>query len=326
MKSSVEPAKLFIVGAPRSGTTLVRDLVDCSPDVSLLVEELQILPQLIAMASKGCGWEQMEKVLAGSAHGTLRRAAGTWPAKSVFERELGASTGSRLLDKLLVLLAQRGDSAQVRYVGEKTPENIAHLDAITRQWPDARLLFVARDPRATVNSMHRSWGRSIVRAADIWRRSAGEWRRWSERRGPSLCHMVRYEDLLRDPRGELSKIFGWLGVEPEFSGVTSYARADEWSSERQYEGVASVESNWRDQLSMSDLGRIEEICYDEMLKLGYIPNVANRSVEPGILELRTAMLFDAVRILGRYARSKGLLGALAYKARQWRMRHAVRAD
>ncbi|MDG5747279.1 sulfotransferase [Qipengyuania sp. XHP0207] len=315
--------KLFVVGAPRSGTSLVRDLINRSPDIALLEDELQVLPQLIELSRNGATWQEMEKLLRASAYGARRVQDGSWPGKAAFAQALNGLDGIDLLDALFIFLIGGGSEEGVVYIGEKTPENIFALRKIAETWPDCFFLFVRRDPRATVYSMHRSWGRSIVRGAEIWRQASATSSRWTTSGSCTNSHVIRYEDLLDDPRAELAKAFDALGVTPEFAGLDAQAKPDEWSPSRRTAGIARQDSNWRKQLSPRDQLLIEQIAYEQMMADGYEPELATSGREVGRIRLAMASLGDAIRVLRSYTKSKGLVSGLTYKLRQWSARYLV---
>ena len=319
----VTPRKLFIVGAPRSGTSLVRDLINHSPDVALLEDELQILPQLIKLAQDGAEWQKIETLLRSSAYGARRIEQGRWPQPEAFEEALGGRRGRDLLDALFVLLSAEDSRTTISFFGEKTPENIFALQEIARMWPNSFFLFIIRDPRATVFSMKRSWGRSVVRGAEIWRKASQIASEWIASAPAGSCHSIRYEKLLRNPHGELSKAFKRLGVAADFSGIDAPAKSDQWSPSRRANGVASDDSNWRQALPRQDWLLIEQLVYDEMIRDGYEPEIAASKRSVGRVRFAFAHLGDAVRVLRSYVASKGLVGGVSYKLRQWSKRYLV---
>ena len=320
------PRKLFVVGAPRSGTSLVRDLINRSPDIALLEDELQVLPQLIELARTGASWREMERLVRLSAYGARRVKDASWPAETAFQQALDGLEGTALLDAFLEeLLSDSPDERALppKFIGEKTPENIFSLRKIAETWPDCFFLFVRRDPRATVYSMHRSWGRSILRGAEIWRRASAASSNWTTTASSTNSHTIRYEALLDDPHAELAKAFDALGIAPDFAGIDAQAKPDEWSPSRRSAGIARQDSNWRKQLSSRDQLQIEQIAYEQMIAEGYAPELATSGRRVGRIRLATASLADAVRVLRSYTKRKGLVGGLTYKLRQWSTRYLV---
>lgn len=123
------------------------------------------------------------------------------------------------------LLARQFRQVTARPVlGEKTPDNLFHLDALHAADPNLKVFAAVREPHATIESMkrralrNRGFGDSAFAAevrgaiADYYHhlRPAYE---FSLEAPPGVFHVHRYEDLLRDPAAEMELAFAQLGLE-----------------------------------------------------------------------------------------------------------------
>src|SRR5690606_25896813 len=111
-----------------------------------------------------------------------------------------------------LLLEQAAQRDKPR-VGEKTPAHDEHMSTLLEWYPDARIVYVIRDPRAVVASVMRTpWGarHSVLAHARRWRRSIG-WVRalTADGRVSTVC----YEELVRNPEEELRKVCRHVNVE-----------------------------------------------------------------------------------------------------------------
>jgi len=106
---------------------------------------------------------------------------------------------------LMQLLAER--HGRVR-CGDKTPRHATRLRSIFHDFPDARVVHIVRDPRDTLASLtSMPWGPSSQLAATAYiARQLAAVQPFRER-----IHEVRLEDLIADPRRELSAILGFVG-------------------------------------------------------------------------------------------------------------------
>jgi len=188
------PPAPFIVGVPRSGTTLLRLMLDAHSQLAI-PPETHFLPKLF----KACEGEGDARARVLELLSTHRR----WPdfelsADAVAERLAGDGP----LDP--------GDAARAFYGayaakqgkprwGEKTPQYVKVMGRIGATLPEARFIHLIRDGRAVALSlMEVSWGPSTVsEAAELWVELIGSARRKAGR----LPHYVelRYEDLIADP-------------------------------------------------------------------------------------------------------------------------------
>ena len=178
---------IFVIGSPRSGTTLLRMILDSHPRISC-GEETHFLRELEPIT--GRHWRMLEPYGFPKAYWVERIRA----LYSGFQADY---------------LARRG---KVRWA-EKDPTYTLHLAYIGELFPDALYVHLVRDGHDVVASYRDRWGyRSAVRVA------RGEWQRYvtaarALRDGPAAdrYHELRYEDLVADPEAILRPLFGFLG-------------------------------------------------------------------------------------------------------------------
>ncbi len=116
------------------------------------------------------------------------------------------------------------------------------------------------------------------------------WGSWSENveswlaPEPFPVHVVRYEDLRRDPAGILPGILSALGLEPDDSRIAAAVAATALETLRQQEDTcgfiervgrhrffgAGRIAGWRDRLTADQVSRIESVHGPSMRRLGYL--------------------------------------------------------
>jgi hypothetical protein len=187
---------VFIVGMPRTGTSLVEQILACHPRVHG-AGELQIIPAACGQLapSKGLHEPMIDDP------GVLTRPA--------LERH------ARLQLGMLRKLGGRADR-----VTDKLPTNFLHLGLISRLHPRARVIHCVRDPLDTCLSCYFQWFRSGLPWAyrpewlgsyyRTYRRLMGHWKRAL----PELPILdVVYEDLVEDQEAWTRRIVEFVGLE-----------------------------------------------------------------------------------------------------------------
>ncbi|MFO1540960.1 MAG: sulfotransferase family protein [Chloroflexota bacterium] len=210
---------IFIIGAPRSGTTLLRLILDSHPSISC-GEETHFLRDLEPIV--GRHWRML---------GPYAVPRDWWLAR----------IRALYTDFQAQVLAGRGK----RRWAEKDPTYTLVLPFIAELFPDALYVHVVRDGRDVVASFRDRWGwRSAARAAN------GEWARYVRAaralaNGPTAPRYreLRYESIVADPEGTLRPLFAFLGEawdpavlrfdEQEHAATERYAR---FTDQRRREG------------------------------------------------------------------------------------------
>lgn len=199
----------FVVGVGRSGTTLLRLMLDAHPQLSIPPETGFLLPFL---------WPGGGEV-PGSRAELLATVTGfhTWPDFGIttgeYERGLARiepfdpAEGVRLFYRLYA--ARHGKALW----GDKTPAYGPCLEGLHRLLPEARFIHIFRDGRDVALSLRQVWFAPARDAAGLgryWVERFAEIRR-AGRRVPYYLE-VRYEDLVCAPRRTLEAICRFLAL------------------------------------------------------------------------------------------------------------------
>jgi hypothetical protein len=260
---------VFVVGMPRSGTTLLSALLASHPRISIAPETHYLSLWVRRAPDLVRGFDEFWDAFTSSEQfDSLGVDAGT------VRRDLECAGG---LDHALVfatlLRAHAAARGKVRW-GEKTPTHYLHLDELLRWYPGARVLFVVRDPRAVVASRLRMpWKRrSAADVAAQWRDSI---RRLERRTADRRVRTVRYEDVVADTERVLRDICTFLGEEFDEAmldhedAARPLVAGQPWSTDVASPVVRSRVLAWEGELKPHDLAVIEHLARAEMGRLGY---------------------------------------------------------
>jgi hypothetical protein len=308
---------LFIVGAPRSGTSLLRDLVRSCDDIYLPPDETQFFPAYIDLVERHVPKKSLADFLNGTPFSSHMRRRGIWPTQSELLEILADPTPAVALSKLMQFLAGREKQASFMHWGDKTPIYFYSLDKFRHVFPNMRVLFIIRDPRDAVLSMRDAWGRSLVRSAKIWLDVAQIADDYTRMHGAEASTVIKYEALATDPAAVMDWTSEWLGVQFSSDSLVNYSNEDKWGAVREAGVVSTSVGRYREKLTSSEIEFVEGIAYDEMRRWGYEPDYAKNSKTPGRIRLLIARLIDGMRAVTRYVSERGMSEGASYKFRQF---------
>ena len=208
-------APFFVIGADRSGTTLLRLMLNEHP-------RLHVPRESYFLRDLALNVDPERPLTPSEVREALRivRTHPRWPdwgiTDDVLEEAMGGLGSSApllrdIVDRLFRLSSER--DGKPRW-GDKTPMYIHHIDRIHRIFPESKVLHLVRDGRDVAVSLRRiPWhGSTVLAAAAYWSRSVEQ---GMDRGRPlgELYREFRYEDLVLDPRGTLEAICDFLGEE-----------------------------------------------------------------------------------------------------------------
>jgi Sulfotransferase family len=305
---------LLVLGVRRSGTTLLRVMLDRHSELAV-PDESYFVPQLAD--------RHLRRVDPDAFVDDLRRlnTVTEWdvPLEQVRARlsprmPIGAAIGT----VYAIYAKERG---KPRW-GDKTPMYMQNLRLLERLFPDALFVHLIRDGRDAATSflamppgiVTETWmhPRTPAAFACQWRTEVAAARRLGRRVGARYLE-VRYEDLVTDVESQLRRIcdFARLPYEP---GLADYAGNVDVSAKPHQQSLKRPLTeglrDWRKQMSPADVAAFEHVAGDVLQELGY-----ETSTEP-----------DAA---GRVQRASYAVRALAWRGASfalrrsflWRRRH-----
>ena len=304
---------VIVLGVRRSGTTLLRVMLDRSSELAI-PDESYFVPQL--------AHRHRDVVDPDAFLDDLRRLPtlaewGLEPGAVAARLRPGMTAGEAISAVFATYSAAQGKQRW----GDKTPLYMQHLPVLERLFPDARYVHLIRDGREAALSflsvpaglMTEGWGhpRDAQGFACQWATEVAAARALGARVGSERYLELRYEALVADPETALREVCAFAGLtyDPElldYVGRTDSARKAH--QQRLNEPPRVGVRDWRSEMSEDDLRGFEQVAGALLGELGY--EVATRGRARGRLASYRA----------RTAAWRGV-GTLVQRSPLWARRH-----
>ena len=262
----------FCIGGQKTGTTILARLLDSQPMVSCIWESYSLNPlhntSILNPNSSNCfrhGFDQDFIV-------DLRKY---WKLN---EKDYFSDINHRYnafsltMPLLLRDFAQRMGS---RFVGDKWPWYIRHLGALLDVFPDCKLIYTVRDPRAVWNSAQRFMSRERGDVV-LWEIMEFDRMLTSYNLKADRLLTIRYEDILLQPAEVVAEICRFIGFTTSALETGIYLDSNlhderwSWVPEAMSPVSRSHGDKWKRQMSIYNIEKIESIAGEFMERYGYI--------------------------------------------------------
>lgn len=270
---------IFIVGASRSGTTLLAAMLNahsriaCGPESQILNK---IKPRQLKKILADIYWPRLavdalskitiaeEPVLSAF---SLQKAE----VENALQRK-PPGTGA-LFEAVAGLYAEK--QGKPRWA-EKTPRHLLHLHTLRSAFPEGRIIRIVRDPRDSALSM-----RQLPWASDTYLANLYLWCAWYEQsdaffdRDPRAMTVI-YENLIANPRAELQRICDFIGesfeeamLDTANSGAMLATKNEIWKQQVSAPLDPGRLFRWKRELSRADRVISDTVCQKWLHKFGY---------------------------------------------------------
>jgi hypothetical protein len=212
----------FILGAPRSGTSLLSRMLDSHPAIAV-PDETKIFETFVPLLPLYGDLRRPERLrrLVDDVLGWrwIRRLPHVPSAETVLARTARPDLGG----VFAALLDCWTEAHGKRHWGEKTPNNVHFWPEIESAFPNAAAVHILRDGRdVAISQIKAPFGpKSMATAAERWALFVRGVRAIGERIGPERYVEIRYEDLLSVPEATISAILSLID-EPFDPAVLSF--------------------------------------------------------------------------------------------------------
>jgi len=301
-----ERSPIFIVGASRSGTALMRSVMNNHPEVFISGEthyfdDLRLrMPGSEDSPLRLEDAKRCEDYFLALAHRPYGHAGD--PAKARIGRDELRSMAWNLgpgldayFEAFCILRARREGKT---IWGEKTPRHVFRIPEIVQRFPNGRILCMVRDARAVVAS-YRDWRNqggfdvehdpthadalrleetrarnsyNILLATLLWKSTVQAARRAQARFGLECVRVQHYESLVQDAHSTVKSICDWARLDFDRGMLDVPVLNSSVAPFREHAGITGEALHrWRKRLSPREIDIIQRTAGRLMLTLGYVP-------------------------------------------------------
>jgi hypothetical protein len=277
---------VFIVGCPRSGTTLLKRMVNAHPAISITRET-----HWVTRLMKG---EDAASVTQPATPALLARMRGDKRFRRLkidtapLERMVAGDRPASYAELVRAVYDQHGERKGKPLVGDKTPRYVRDIPVLHELFPDARFAHLIRDGRDVCSSVL-SWrnerGRRIVTSFSTWDEepvmtTALWWeqlvrlgREAGTPLGPDRYHEIRYEALVTAPEETCRALCEFLGVSEDehMLGFHEGRTRDDpgLSAKRAWRPITPGLRSWRIEMAATHVEAFEAAAGGLLDELGY---------------------------------------------------------
>ena len=253
MKKSV-----FIIGAPRSGTTLLASLLreteyGAPIETHFIVKYYKRISRYGDLRVKENVDRLLDHILQERA--IMQRKLDI--DKDKFYSSLTEYTFSEITDKILsMIFEKKGKHAW----GDKTPGYIFDLDIIYKMFPHSKYIYIIRDGRdVSLSLLQQPWGPNNLITCGLFWSKANSHPYLKTMQDEGVMLKVKYEDLLSNPNSTLRRVYEFLAVK--------------LSDDQLQELIQSINSNnfnkWKKKMSKRQIQMFEAVARTVLRKNGY---------------------------------------------------------
>ncbi len=292
---------IFIVGLPRSGTKLLRGLVNNHSRIHIPGNESHIIPYFYNNRSQ---------------YGNLSQVANFQKfyddfSNSIFFKRLARSTKTTVTEKEWRQLVTDWSLSGVleafyRFYtekkkkdiwGDKTPAYISHMPLLKTLFPTAKFIHIIRDVRDYCLSINKAWSKNMIRAAQRWHDDILQAR--SDASNFQADYMqIHYETLCEAPEKVLKSICEFLEIGFESQMTIPSKPTENLGDTRGTVGIVQNNSGkWRRQMPPQRVKRVEQICGSLLKELGYEVNYNGPPQRVGATKMFYYSKMDALNLL-----------------------------
>ncbi|MGO8796749.1 MAG: sulfotransferase family protein [Candidatus Sulfotelmatobacter sp.] len=283
-----ENAPVFVVGCPRSGTTLLYNMLLSSGDFAVYLAESNVFNLLVPRFGDLSANANREPLIEAWLQSKLFRAS------FLDAQQIRAKLSSECRsggDFIRIVMGEMARVQGVKRWADNSPEELLHMRTIKRQLPEALFIHMIRDGRdvsLSLDARPHQWVRPFSWDAKDRLLVTGIFWQWMVQRGRNQGQSlggdyleVRFEDLQAEPHLTLAKIGEFIQHDMDYERILRVGIGSVREPNTSFKGDAgSPVGRWKKKMSPKKLAMFERLVGSTLTGLGYPLAATDAAVRP----------------------------------------------
>lgn len=274
---SRQKAPVFVVGCPRSGTTLLYNMLLSAGGFAVYLAESNAFNLLVPRFGNLSVRQNREKLMDAWLQSQLFRAS-FLDAEQIRSKVLAECRNGA--DFLRVVMGEMVRTQGVERWADNSPEELQYALTIKKQMPDALFIHMIRDGRDVSLSLDArpyawvrpfSWDRKdkLAMTGLFWEWAVNRGRKLGRQLGGDYLE-VYFEQLQADPRGTLAKIGNFIHHDLDYDRILRVGIGSVREPNTSFKGDGgSPVGRWKKKISPEQLALFEALVGPTLTELGY---------------------------------------------------------
>lgn len=272
---------IFIVGAPRSGTTLLQRMLRSHPNICSPTGESHFIIPLYKNQRKysldspegiKAVLEEMRRISREFVEEDLHGLVFDTDSLAKEFHEMGVKS---VIDVITALFEKNMRGEGKRRWAEKTPYYILHMETILELYPESQFIHIIRDGRDSALSMlkrrHDLKIYTVYQAAHVWKKYVDTGQKIGSSLPKDVYFELRYEDLIEDPHKKLAEVCDFLN-EPFSTKMVDFQKSKDPKTKTpllRKEIQKDNKNKWERQMSLWQICLFESIAKETLVRNKY---------------------------------------------------------
>lgn len=312
---------LFLVGMPRSGTKLLRDLLCGHPMVRIPRIETELFPLMVRYIGGHGGsldsretFSEFYRWVTRLPYFIYQRELGRTIEEETWFDTGGSRTAACLFEALVRWDVDAAPGSAVIW-GDKSPSYVTRVAELAGHFSSSRFIHIVRDVRDQALSSHTVWGKDPLRAAQRWADDVRTGLEQGRSLGARHC-WIRYEDLTENAEDVMRKMCVFLGIDFHPSMLSLTRPSENLGRARGVTAIVRGNTGmYRDRMDARTVVAIERIAGTLLRDLGYEVSNVRPPLRLSAASMRLRQARDFFALVSRYRMQVGWRRAIVFHLR-----------